>query len=91
MADLLTQGYQTNSLNAYRSTISTVDDGVDDVDVGKHPLVARVLKGAFHVKPPHPCYTTTWNVQVVLDSILQWGDTTSLSLKLQVGHANGLN
>ena len=46
-------------------------DRVDDVDVGKHPLVARVLKGAFHARPPLPRYTTTWNVQIVLDSISQ--------------------
>ena len=52
------------------------------MDVGKHPLVARLLKGAFHARPPLPRYTDTWNVQVVLDCILQWGDTTSLSLKL---------
>ena len=82
LADLHTQGYQTNSLNAYRSAISTMHDRVDDMDVGKHPLAARVLKGAFYARPPLLRYTTTWNVQVVLDSILQWGDTTSLSLKL---------
>ena len=48
----------------------------------KHPLVARVLKEAFHARAPRLRYTTTWNVQVVLDSISQWSDTTSLSLKL---------
>jgi len=52
------------------------------MDVGKHPLVARLLKGGFHARPPLPRYTGTWNVQVVLDCMLQWGDTTSLSLKL---------
>jgi len=52
------------------------------MDVGKHPLVARVLKGAFHARPPLPRYTATWSVQVVLDQILQWGDTKSLQLKL---------
>jgi len=82
LADLHSQGYQTNSLDAYRSAISSVHDRVDGVDVGKHPLVARVLKGAFHARPPLPRYTATWNVQVVLDSILNWGDTASLSLKL---------
>ena len=82
LADLHSQGYQTNSLNAYRSAISSVHDKVDDMDVGKHPLVARLLKGAFHARPPLPRYTGTWNVQVVLDCMLQWGDTTSLSLKL---------
>ena len=42
LADLHAQGYQTSSLNAYRSAISSVHDRVDDMDVGKHPLVARV-------------------------------------------------
>ena len=82
LADLHAKGYQTSSLNAYRSVISSVHDKVDDMDVGKHPLVCRVLKGAFHARPPLPRYSAIWDVQVVLDCILQWGDTTSLSLKL---------
>ena len=69
--------YQTSALNAYRFAISS-----DDMYVGKHPLVCRVLKGAFHATPPLLRYTATWDVQVVFDCILQWGDTTSLSLKL---------
>ena len=82
LADLHSQGYQANSLNAYRSAISSAHDKVDEMDVGKHPLVARLLKGAFHARPPLVQYTDTWNVQVVLDCRLQWGDITSLSLKL---------
>jgi len=82
LAHLHSQGCQTNSLNAYRSAISSVHDRVDSVDVGKHSLVARVLKGAFHTRPPLPRYTATWNIHVILDSILNWGDTASLSLKL---------
>jgi len=70
LADLHSQGYQTNSLNAYRSAISSVHDRVDGVDVGKHPLIARVFKGVFHTRSPLSRYTATWNVQVVLDSIL---------------------
>ena len=82
LADLHAKGYQTSSLNAYRSAISSVHDKMDDMDVGRHPLVCRVLKGAFHARPPLPRYSATWDVQVVLDCILQWGDTDSLSLKL---------
>ena len=70
------------SLNAYRSAISSVHDRVDDMDVGKHPLMSRLLKEAFHARPPLPQYTRTWNVQVILKCMQQWGDTTSLSLKL---------
>ena len=50
--------------------------------MGKHPLVSRLLKGAFHARPPLPWYTRTWNIQVVLNCVQQWGDTTSLSRKL---------
>jgi len=45
------QGYQTNSLNTYRLPISGVHDKVDDVEVNKHPLAARLLKGAFNARP----------------------------------------
>ena len=48
LADLHIQDYQTKSLNAYRPAISIVHYRVHDVDVGKYPLVARLLKGAFH-------------------------------------------
>jgi len=69
LADLHAQGYQTSSIN--RSAISSVHDRLDDMDVGKHPLVSRILKGAFHARPPLPHYISTWNVQVVLDCISQ--------------------
>ena len=82
LAELHSQGYQTNSLNAYRSAISSVHDKVDDVDMGKHLLMARLLQGAFHARPPLPKYIGTWNVQVILGHILLWGDTASVSLKL---------
>ena len=46
LADPFTQGYQYRSLNAFRSTISSVHNKVDGCNVGQHPLVTRLLKGA---------------------------------------------
>ena len=43
LADLHSQGYQISSLNANRSAISTVHDRVDEMDVGKDPLLSRLL------------------------------------------------
>jgi len=54
---------------------------VDGMDIGKHPMITRLLKGAFHARPPLPCYTAMWNVQAVLKYIEGMGTTTSLSLK----------
>ena len=85
LAHLFKQGYQSRSLNAYRSAISSIHDRVDGMEVGKHPMITRLLKGAFHARPPLPRYTTTWNVQTVLEYIERMGTTTSLSLK-QLSH-----
>ena len=47
LAAMHKDGYQSSSLNSFRSAISSVHDKVDGVDIVKHPLVARLLKGAF--------------------------------------------
>ena len=51
LAVLFEQGYQYRSLNAYWSAISSVHDKIDGCDVGQHPMVARLLKRAFHQFP----------------------------------------
>ena len=67
--ELYEEGYQTSSLNAFRSTISSVHDQVDGVTIGKYPLLCCVLKGAFHAicRPPFPRYTAAWNLQAILE------------------------
>ena len=43
LAHLFTQGYSYNSLNSYRSAISSVHEKRDGYDVGQHPLVTRLF------------------------------------------------
>ena len=81
LAQLFAEGCKYNSLNCYRSAISSVHERVDGYDVGQHPLVARLLKGAFNDRPPLPRYSSTWEVQVVLDYLQSLGLNESLSLK----------
>ena len=45
LAHLFEEGYQSRSLNSFRSAISSVHDSVDGVEVGKHPMISRFLKG----------------------------------------------
>ena len=52
LAHLFKEGYQYRSLNSYRSAISSVHERVDGYEVGQHPLIARVMKGAFNLRPP---------------------------------------
>ena len=81
LADLHGEGYQSSSLNVFRSAISYVHDKVDGVEVGKHPTITRLLKGAFHERPPLPRYTSTWDVNSVLQYLKSLGPTADLTLK----------
>ena len=63
LVSLYQDGYQYNSVNAYRSAISFVHEKVEGVPVGKHPTITRLIK---NVRPPIPRYSNTWDVQRVL-------------------------
>ena len=45
---------------------------VDGYSVGKHPIIARLLKGMFHIRPPEPRYSFTWDVNVLLTFLESW-------------------
>lgn len=81
LAHLFKEGYKYRSLNAYQSAISSVHEKADGYDIGQHPLVSRLLKGAFNQRPPKPRYEATWNVSQVFDGIASWGAFDSLSLQ----------
>ena len=78
LASLYQDGYQYNSVNAYRSAISSVHEKVDGVPVGQHPITTRLIKG---VKPLIPRYSNTWDVQRVLNHLECLGQSESLPLK----------
>ena len=80
LAHLFEEGYQYQSLNSYRSAISSVHTKVDGYSVGEHPLVARLLKGAFNRRPPQPRYEATWDVAQVKQYLANLGENNKLSL-----------
>jgi hypothetical protein len=47
-------------------------------DVGQHPLVTRLLKGAFNDRPSLPKYTNTWDMQTAVDYIQSLGENSRL-------------
>lgn len=81
LTELFTRGYQYRSLNAYCSAISSIHQFFDGQSIGQHPLVCRLLKGAFNQNPPMPRYSHFWNVGVVLHFPKQLGPNSSLSFK----------
>ena len=48
--------------------------------MGQHPLISRILKGAFNSRPPKPRYETTWDVAQVLRWMENLGPNDSLSI-----------
>ena len=54
---------------------------MDGVPVGQHPLVSRLVKGVFNARPPIPRYSSTWDVQIVLNYLESLGNNDTLSLK----------
>ena len=80
LAQLLEEGYQYRSLKAYRSAIGSVHERIDGVEVGKHPLIARILKGVFNKRPPRPKYNSVWDVNQVLAWFKSIAPSKSLSL-----------
>ena len=80
-----------------RSATSSVHDRLDGVDVERHPMISRFLKGAFHARPPLTRYTAPWDVQVAwpiystaqfkLDKACVWHvlDVTRFSFRTHAG------
>ena len=81
LATLYQEGYQYNLVNAYWSAISSVHGKVRVV-IGQHPIITRLLKGIYNVRPPLKRYNGTWNVQTALNYLESLGETKNLTLKL---------
>ena len=82
LAELFKDGYHYRSLNSYRSAISALHSKVDGYLVGQHPLITRMLRGAFNKRPPVAKYSTFWEVGVVLSYLKGLGKNDTLSLCL---------
>ena len=76
------EGYEYRSINCYRSAISGFHEKIEDLPVVQHPEVCTLLTGVFNLRPPPPRYSSTWNVQIVLEFIKNnSADTKSLLIK----------
>ena len=73
-------GYQT--INLYRSAISSCHEKIDNYAVGEHPFVKRLMRGIFRSRPPRPRYGQyIWKVDKVLAYLESLGSNRFLSLK----------
>ena len=59
------EGASYGTLNSYRSAISLISTD----KIGEDPLISRLLKGIFKLKPVFPKYSFTWDVSIALNYI----------------------
>ena len=76
-----------SALNTTRSAISAYHNKCNGVPIGQHELIKDIMESALKNKPPKPRYTSTWDVNRVLQFIRQLGpnaglDRKTLTLKL---------
>ena len=62
--DFLTEQFEDfnksySTTNSYRSALSSMLLPVAGYSASEHPIIARLLKGMFHVRPPEPRYSFT--------------------------------
>ena len=61
------EGLTYNQICSARSALSSILFLNGDKRFGEYPLVKRVLKGMFQIKPVFPKYNIIWNVKSVFD------------------------
>ena len=81
LATLFESGAQYRTINLHRSALSSTLKPIDGFPVGQHPLICRLLKGAYNSRPPRPKLCPTWSVHDVLSMLKKWAPASSLDLK----------
>ena len=78
------QTFSTKSISrflcSYRATILSIHEKVYGQLISSVFDGVRLPEGAFHERPPQPCYSTTWDISVVTNHIESLGDNQDLTL-----------
>ena len=69
-------------MNTLRSAFSTTHPNIDGIAVGHHPLVSRLLRGMFNLRPPSPHYSHSWDVRIVVKFLSTYKSADLSTLQL---------
>ena len=72
LASLYDSGAQYRTINLHRSALSSTLRPIEGFCVGQHPLVCRLLKGVYNMRPPRPKLCPSWSIKKVLDTLKEW-------------------
>ena len=65
LSEYFNTGVGYSAVNSARSALSSLIKPLHGIPFGKDPLVSRLLRGVFNIRPALPRYVTTWNVSKV--------------------------
>ena len=72
LAELFQSGAGYSAVNTARSALSSILMLPGNTTFGSHPLVSRLLKGVFELRPALPKYQSIWDISVVLNMLECW-------------------
>lgn len=74
---------QYRTVNTYRSAVSTTLGTCPNlgIPIGQDPLVCRFMRGVHRLRPPKTKLFPNWDIVSVLNQLLSWGETRTLSLR----------
>ncbi|XP_045119164.1 uncharacterized protein LOC123509093 [Portunus trituberculatus] len=81
LSETFRRGVGYECINTARAALSSLGIVVDGRRAGDHPLVVRLLKRVFNLRPAKPRYIETWDVKPVLEKLRGMSPLHSLSLK----------
>lgn len=81
LAELYEKGLGFSSINTAKSALSSVLFEIDGIQIGKHPLILRFMKGIAKLRPPAARYDVTWDANKILDLIKSWSENEMLDLR----------
>ena len=79
LAEKFEAGASYQTLNGFRSAISKSHCGFNGVPAGASPMVRRLMKGAFNIRPPLPRYSEFWDVGQLISCLKLLHPPESLS------------
>ena len=81
LATLYKSGASHSTVNLARSAVSAYLNKNGLNAVGSHLMVCRLMTGVFQSRPSLPHYTETWDVDAVLDCLVEWPSLEKIDLK----------
>ena len=66
LTSMYDRGLQYTTIASARNVLSGILHIPGVTSISSHPLIVRLLKGIFHVRPPKPRYEFIWDTELVL-------------------------